>query len=180
MPLVNEERMRQMGLAGCELPEKPQCAPPAEPSPELLNDDEPKETDLNKVAELLRSFTLHWISFKGTTSKKIEVVGEDVEARQLFERFYEDWKGDTLMSSNLTAILTHPAYYKIIAMGKRALPFIFESLANGTGPWFVALEAIVIDNPPIYPEHAHDNRLVRKDWLEWACPGPRKCPSSLI
>lgn len=175
MPSVGNERMERMGLP-CECaPESTlpcDLTPVSDSGPAFGENDaaqQPRASTDDLVA-LARRF-VEAFQKQRITSIHFSVVAhakEDDEARNLFERFYADWKRDTLMSSNLTAIITHPAYYKIIAMGKLALPFILKSLRDGTGPWFVALEAIVIDDPPIYPEHAHDGNLIRKDWLDWA------------
>lgn len=85
---------------------------------------------------------------------------------RLFDQFLAEWTRDTAVTSDAVAILTHPAYYRIIALGRQVLPLIFKDLASGGGPWFVALEAITLENP-VQPEHAHDARLMRRDWLDW-------------
>ncbi len=167
MPPVYEERMRRMFSPSCDLPDEPQCAPAWRPAGAIPKDDKPKETDLNKVFALVLNFKGHWAStFKDARQGKSEVK-EDVEARRLFERFYAEWDRDTANVSNVTKVITHRAYYRIIALGKRALPFILESLAGGHGPWFVALDAIVGDDSEILPEHRNNARQLREDWLAW-------------
>src|SRR5665213_588975 len=65
---------------------------------------------------------------------------ETAEAK--FNSLLSVWRQDVAPISNQVTVLMHPAHYAIIGMGRDALPFIFKDLANGGGPWFVALQAI--------------------------------------
>jgi len=94
----------------------------------------------------------------------IENVSDEVS--DLFRRLLSDWARDTMMSSDSVAILMHRAHYGIIGIGPPALPLIFKDLAEGGGPWFVALQAITHRNLTS-PENANDVRKLREDWLEW-------------
>jgi len=89
---------------------------------------------------------------------------QDIEAA--FFQLRGQWTEDTIMSSNLVATITHPAYYSIIGLGRAALPLILDDLKNGGGPWFVALQAITRENLAS-PENATDARKLRDDWLAW-------------
>ncbi|MGC8561477.1 MAG: hypothetical protein ACP5O1_12475 [Phycisphaerae bacterium] len=88
-------------------------------------------------------------------------------AKLLFDRDLEEWRSDTRFSSNLSALLSHPAYLRIIAMGHAVLPLILEDMQNGGGHWFVALRAITREDP-VPPEHRSHPRLMCEDWLRWA------------
>jgi hypothetical protein len=91
----------------------------------------------------------------------------DDNDRLLFEKLYAQWDADTANISNMTKVITHPAYYAIVALGERAIPFILKSLENGDGPWFVALEAIVPEKDrPILSDRG-DARRMREAWLDW-------------
>jgi hypothetical protein len=94
--------------------------------------------------------------------------GEELKENvaSMFCRLRDEWARDTLMSSDGTAIVTHPAYYGIIGLGPDALPYIFEDLQNGGGPWFVALQAITHTDLTSH-ENAVDARKLREDWLAW-------------
>jgi len=60
----------------------------------------------------------------------------------------------------------HPAYQKIIGMGKEALPFIFREMQNRRGDWFWALEALVEEHeqPPARQDNFNAAMAV---WLKW-------------
>lgn len=89
------------------------------------------------------------------------------EVKLCFDRDLAEWRADTRFSSNLAALLSHPAYLRIIAMGRAVLPLILRDLQNGGGHWFVALRAITREDP-VPPEHRSLPRLMREDWLRWA------------
>ena len=93
-----------------------------------------------------------------------ELLEDDVGT--IFSRLRDEWAEDTRLSSDLTASVTHPAYYGIIGLGPDALPYIFEDMLNGGGPWFVALQAITRSNLSS-TENASDARKLRDAWLAW-------------
>lgn len=173
MPNALDERRRRMSLVECDAPETPDestCLPAGMPKswpPQRTYLRE--EADLNqyliRAGVLTRDFTEQWarvIPHKTTATK-------DVMALKSFEKYLQEWEHDTATCSNITTIITHPSYYKIIALGEKALPFIFKSMARGGGPWFVALEAMTaqIDSLPNRPLHHGTTRQLREDWLIW-------------
>jgi hypothetical protein len=95
-----------------------------------------------------------------------EFARTDDEVRDAFIEQLEQWRSATKMSSNQVRILMHPAHYKIIGLGPQVLPYIFEDLANGGGPWFLALESITHENP-IPDDHRKSAKLMRADWVNW-------------
>ncbi len=84
-----------------------------------------------------------------------------------FASLAQSWHRETLIQSDPAAIVTHPAYYRIIGMGPPVLPCIFRDLKAGGGHRFVALQAITGANP-VPPDHQRSVSLMRQDWLQWA------------
>ena len=70
-----------------------------------------------------------------TTAPKQELEQEFNELAQL-------WYRETRMLSSVQQIVLHPAYQKIIGMGKDALPLIFRELKRSRGHWLWALAMI--------------------------------------
>ena len=66
---------------------------------------------------------------------------KDVD-REMFNLFYERWTYDTLVLSDMNKKYTHPDYIRIINMGKRAVPFIYEILKNRDDGIVYALDYI--------------------------------------
>jgi len=88
-----------------------------------------------------------------------------------FHRLVEQWHEQRVeTNSSISEIIACPAYLRIIAMGKGALPLIIEQLKNeGDDPdhWCAALEAITGENP--VPEDAHgDTVRIAQAWIEWS------------
>ena len=80
-----------------------------------------------------------------------------------FDSLAEQWHGETHLLSGADIEL-HPAYQRIIGMGRPALPFILKNMRAFGGHWFWALEAISGENP------ARDTSRVSEGiaaWLRW-------------
>lgn len=76
------------------------------------------------------------------------------------------WKAERQALSSTTAIVMHPAYQRIIGMGKPALPLILRELSRELDHWFWALKAISGEDPvPI--EHRGKMKQMAQDWLQW-------------
>ena len=81
-------------------------------------------------------------------------------------RLVQQWRAETEFSSSLTEMAAHPAYQRIIGMGRLALPMIFRELAAEPGHWFWALKAIT-GCDPVPPSHRGNIELMAADWLTW-------------
>jgi hypothetical protein len=93
----------------------------------------------------------------GETPEKLE---------QEFNQLAEQWRSETGMASFIRQMAMHPAYQKIIGMGKEALPFIFRELKSRGGDWLWALEAIArpTTNPALGTTNFKD---AVSSWLRW-------------
>jgi hypothetical protein len=81
-----------------------------------------------------------------------------------FKQLAQTWYRETRKISVADKIVTHPAYQKIIGMGKDALPFIFRELNRTRGHWLWALHMICRE------DHAKPGQNFRdavNSWLEW-------------
>ena len=79
------------------------------------------------------------------------------------------WKKDTVFISSTTEKCMHPAYLRIIGMGREVLPFILKALDEDSEPayWFVALKAITGEDP-VPSEHLGYIDRMAEDWILWA------------
>jgi hypothetical protein len=80
-----------------------------------------------------------------------------------FTALVNEWQRDTMVLSGMD-IEGHPAYLKIVGMGRIALPLILEELKRNGGHWFWALEAISRENPA---NRATTVPQATSAWLEW-------------
>jgi hypothetical protein len=131
----------------------------------LYGDDRPHILDLHGTRHL--EYYLVSRGFRRVKAPAgLRYYRTENEVENLFNRFLDEWTRDTAMLSDQVSVLIHPAYYKIIGLGTQVIPLILRDLERGGGPWFVALEALTLENP-VKPEHAAKAKLMRKDWLEW-------------
>jgi hypothetical protein len=68
------------------------------------------------------------------------------DLEQEFNELAGIWYQETGKLSSAEQIVLHPAYQKIIGMGKDALPFIFKELQRTRGHWIWALAMITRDD----------------------------------
>jgi hypothetical protein len=87
-----------------------------------------------------------------------------------FQFLKEQWHKERGPTSSTTKIVMSPSYQKILGMGPKALPYIFDDMRNhpdNPDHWFWALSMITGDNPipvDLYGQH----REMARVWLSWA------------
>jgi hypothetical protein len=91
-------------------------------------------------------------------------LGEGRELKIRFSELYTQWKAETAGVSSIQKVVLNPNYLKIIGMGKAAIPLILNLLAQKPDHWFVALSALVDDNPTT-PRDKYDEAVSK--WLKW-------------
>src|SRR5258708_2658473 len=81
-----------------------------------------------------------------------------------FEMLVQQWKRDTGKLSMLHNIVLHTAYQRIIGLGEKVLPLIFQELALHGGHWIWALSHITGKYDVAKPEHTF--REAVRAWLD--------------
>ncbi|HET7462236.1 MAG TPA: hypothetical protein VFJ82_13350 [Longimicrobium sp.] len=109
------------------------------------------------VDRSIRNAVSHWN--ETITSERAGLYGQ-------FRHFTQWWKHDTEYQSSPTRIAMHPAYQRIIGMGREALPFILKDLEATRAPWFWALHAITGEDPVPEEDRGHIDRMTRA-WVRW-------------
>ena len=97
-----------------------------------------------------------------------------------FQLLVSEWDDATAFKSNPMEIIGHPAFRRIVALGKDAVPFVLRELKKKPSFLVFALDEITDENP--FPPTAKRNVTeMTKVWLAWAkkrvCCGTR--PTSL-
>jgi hypothetical protein len=95
----------------------------------------------------------------------VNAIDQTAVAAQ-FQTFAEQWKTATGLFSSTTAMVTHPAYRAIIALGPPVVPLLLRDLAQEPVHWFEALEAITKEDP-VPREHWGNIAAMTSDWLTW-------------
>ncbi|HLN32081.1 MAG TPA: hypothetical protein VK395_30400 [Gemmataceae bacterium] len=101
----------------------------------------------------------------GSSNYSEECETDNVTALKFVE-LSETWKKDTEYLSKLSKKVMHPAYQRIIGMGRDAIPFILNDLKEDPADWFWALTAITGENP-VAEASAGKVEEMAKAWLLW-------------
>ena len=88
------------------------------------------------------------------------------ETRATFEELTEQWREATCFLSSLTDIVAHPAYQRIIGMGREAIPLLLDELKRQPDHLFWALKAITGEDP-VPAAMRGDIRAMSEAWLAW-------------
>jgi hypothetical protein len=83
---------------------------------------------------------------------------------QEFSRHVSIWRRQTKHYSSVTKMVVHPSYLRIIGMGRRVLPLLFEELSKRSDHWLIALNAITGEDPAP-PESTFSQAVAA--WLSW-------------
>jgi hypothetical protein len=83
-----------------------------------------------------------------------------------FNSLANTWKAQTDHLSNVTMKCMHPAYQRIIGMGKTVVPLILNDLKATQADWFWALSAITGQNPISEQDAGYVDRMTEA-WLRW-------------
>jgi hypothetical protein len=104
--------------------------------------------------------------------QSITVLPEAIRDFIEFNHLYDEWKKTRSTTSSIVGDITrNAAYFQIVGMGDRALPYIFSRLEDETKSgepdhWFPALWAITKENP-VAREHTGKINQMAAAWLKW-------------
>jgi hypothetical protein len=102
-----------------------------------------------------------FIKTKQVLSGKMAAIDTIAEE---FPKLVKQWKDETFFHSSLTKVFTHPAYLRIIAMGKPGLPLVLSELRDNPDRWFHALKYMAGVDVSAGMKDSDDARYA---WLEW-------------
>ena len=91
----------------------------------------------------------------------------ELSIERRFHQLAAEWKAATAFTSSGSEILLHPAYQRIIGMGKEAVKLIVAELRREPDHWFWALKAITGDDPVAAGDRGKIDRMTAS-WLNWA------------
>jgi hypothetical protein len=91
---------------------------------------------------------------------------EDERDHERFRQLAARWKAERLPHSSSTRLADHPAYHEIIALDRRAIPWLLAELEREPDHWFRALKQLA-GTDPVRPESRGDIDAMARDWLAW-------------
>ena len=83
-----------------------------------------------------------------------------------FEQLSRQWKDECAILSSTSAMVAHPAYQAIIALGEPVVPLLLQDLANEHVHWFEALKSITGEDP-VSPKDWGSIPAMTNSWLNW-------------
>lgn len=89
---------------------------------------------------------------------------EVLALREEFAGLANQWRSETQHLSLVSKKIAHPAYLRIIGMGKPVIPLLLEELRDRPAHWFVALKSTANVDP--VPGGANPSQA-RDAWLAW-------------
>lgn len=92
--------------------------------------------------------------------------GANDDLQGQFNHLVELWKAGRGPTSTAVAMATHPAYKRIISMGRPALPMILKELSAHRDHWFIALGTIAGTNPVRAADRGNVARMADA-WVAW-------------
>ena len=81
-----------------------------------------------------------------------------------FAELVRKWKHDTRHSSSMKKSILHPAYLRIIGLGRPVLALLLRELRTNPDHWFTALAAVAGTDPA---EHTQTFDEAVEAWLQW-------------
>ena len=97
--------------------------------------------DLDRLIERTSSHDLIF------TSDTFQLFYTKEEVRRTFRKSADEWIRDTEATSSTSDMVLHPAYQRIIGLGRPALPLLLEELQARPDYWFWALRSIAGEDP---------------------------------
>ena len=88
-----------------------------------------------------------------------------VEMKARFADLADEWRRETSHFSNPAKRILHPAYQKIISLGRAALPHILSDLKETRDHWFWALR--VISGESVATNKADSHETIAESWISW-------------
>src|SRR5439155_22227751 len=91
---------------------------------------------------------------------------EDERDHDRFRQLAARWKAERPPHSSSSRLTDHPAYREIIALGRRAIPWLLAELEREPDHWFSALKQLA-GADPVRPEHRGNIEAMAADWIGW-------------
>jgi hypothetical protein len=99
---------------------------------------------------------------KYVVEENVSLDTADLETE--FNALVAKWREDTFPYSSLTKQFNHPAYVRIMAMGKQGIPLVLREMQRSQDSWFYALKFMAGEDAS---EGIKDFDAARTAWTEW-------------
>lgn len=93
-------------------------------------------------------------------------AAENTRVESTFRALAQEWKDGCRLTSSTSAMVAHPAYQAIIALGQPAVPLLLQELEREPAHWFEALRAITGEDPVSRDDWGNIPAMTAT-WLAW-------------
>jgi hypothetical protein len=118
--------------------------------------------DLSQPAPRFKSSSVDLA--KLNVNRKSSAIEVDTKLKMEFDSLVKKWKDETFFISSLTKQFNHPAYVRIMAMGKEGLPFVFKEMQETQDNWFYALKFMAGEDAAAGIKDFDDAKAA---WISW-------------
>jgi hypothetical protein len=106
------------------------------------------------------------VARKACSTEAISRARLQANLESQFKMLARQWKRETALLGQISKIIMHPAYQRIMAMGPDVIPLILKEMSREPGHWFWALHNLVpAGQDPA--EGATNTSDAASAWLEW-------------
>jgi hypothetical protein len=91
----------------------------------------------------------------------------ELESEKWFRAWASEWARETAHLSSISSRTKHPAFKRIVDLGRAALPMVLGELKERPDFWFPALRAITGEDPVTDQMRGKFDEM-RMAWLSWA------------
>ena len=98
---------------------------------------------------------------------KSQTSDDHVPIRDYFSVLADIWRRDTAAFSTFAQKQRHEAYRAIIALHERAIPYMLLDMRDNNAPWYIALEQITRESPPIPSGYPSNFWGEKEAWIRW-------------
>jgi len=118
--------------------------------------------NLSQPAPRFKSSSVDSATFN--VNHKTSTIGVDAKLKEEFDSLVKQWKEDTFFVSSLTKQFNHPAYVRIMAMGKEGLPLVLKEMQETQDNWFYALKFMAGEDAAAGIKDFDDAKVA---WVSW-------------
>jgi len=94
----------------------------------------------------------------------VQSHSQEQSLHQEFRKLCTEWRDQTGHFSSIERKVLHPAYQRIIGLGRPAVPLVLEELRDRRGLWFWALHHMTGEDPAAQAKTIDEARSL---WLSW-------------
>lgn len=95
----------------------------------MLEEKDMSFEDRKTVYDRIMEYKTSMMKTKPVENTDSEIKSDEID-REMFNLYFNRWKEETMILSDLNKVTENPDFLRIVGMGERAIPFIYEVIKN--------------------------------------------------